>query len=552
VKFIVEKPEQNLNITRTFMNRISSALVLILLILLCNNSYSQFLTGPQRRTVNEALLELINDYENYSRFTSSNTGINETYVNLFTNLFEKNALLYNDILPSNKVSDPTGIAEYIDIFRKYYPNGIGVKLHNLLFDAPLNIANNNYRINAALTKEIYGYTWTNINYTDTIPLIFTIGFQMSGNTISDMKILRISGDTRGRFMKFRVFKVITFKPVEDAEIRIDSKLSRTNSLGIASIENIDPGKTHTLTISKEPYRNIVYSNLDIDKYIEANNNNNHQRMKYGYYDPNEFIYFMNTINFIFTPILSFNIPGIKTISSEGQNSDIKLYNMKEKGSFSPRFGARIGVYLFRTPGLDLSLNAGVEKNYIRASYSFDSCHTEIMIQDGNGLYSRSIDLYDHQQKITLNFTEFPFLISVNFKRFKNFDVGADFGIRLSYLKKSNCKMKSGYSTSDLFQQSDTVIAKEYHDFVSDKKSFAYQIGLNICREIYPSLKVYASPMLFLYNNDLISNQTTKPIISSDGEINNILFTYKKSSLQYVALEFGLMYNFSSIKRKNKQ
>jgi len=534
------------------MNKSLFSLVLILILMSLNNAYCQSLSTSQRRTINETLLKLMKDYEKSSRFNSNNTGIDETYISQFNGLFDKNASLYNDILPSNKVSDPVSIREYVEIFRKYYPNGVMVKLHNLLFDTPLNNTPNNYKVNVSALKEIYAYTLTNVKYTDTIPLIFSISFKISENNIADMKILNITGDPRGRFLKFRVFKILTLKPVEDVEIKIDSKSTKTNDRGSASIENIDPAKTHILSISKEPYKKIVYTNLNIDKFIEGNTNKNHQRMKYDYYDPNEFIYFLNTLNFTLTPLISVSIPGLKTIRSEGQNKNLEIYNMKEKGSLSPRLGVQLGVTLFRTHNIDFLLKAGIDKNFIRSSYSFDSCLNKVMVSDFHGPYTRTILMYDQEQKITMNFTEFPILISINCRRFKKFEIGAEFGIRFSYLSKSSCSIKSGYSTRDPFQKSDTVLTKDYHSFVPASRFFAFQFDLRISREIYPSLYLYASPTLFLYKNALIDNNGTQDILTPDKNINNILLTYKRSKLQYVALEFGLRYNFNSINLRKKQ
>jgi predicted neuraminidase len=59
-------------------------------------------------------------------------------------------------------------------------------------------------------------------------------------------------------------------------------------------------------------------------------------------------------------------------------------------------------------------------------------------------------------------------------------------------------------------------------------------------------------MLFLYNKDLMNNSVPEDILSSDEKINNILYTYKRSKLQYLALEFGLIYNFNSINLNKKQ
>lgn len=533
------------------ITRISLTTILTFFIVSFNQSYCQSLTSNQRRIVNEALLNVINDYENYSRFTTDNKSISENYISQFSDLFDKNASLYLDILPSNKVSDAVNLTQYISIFKKYYSNGIGVKLHNILFDMPVYLTDGYYKINVELDKEIYGYNKTKVNYRDTIPLVFNIGFKASGNNISDVKILGITGERRGRFLKFRIFKFLTLKPVENAEIKLDSKLSRTNKQGMANIEDINPDKKHILTISSEPYKRIVYSNLDIDEYIEGNTSKKQERLKYDYYDPNEFIFFMNTLNFTLTPVVSFNIPGLKTVVSEGRNNELELDNLRERGSFSPRVGIRFGITLFRTNNIDFSINAGFEKNFIRAAYLFDTCHIENLVVDPvHGLYIRSDDLYDFKQKITLNFTDFPLFISVNYKHFRDIDIGANFGIRFTNLNKSTSKIKTGFSSIIAFDTINTVKTKNYNGFVSETRFLTYQLGFSICKEIRPSVKIYAGPTFFFYNKKFLKNEVVlEDIISPDGEINNLLHTYKSSKIQCIALEFGVIYNFNSLNLK---
>jgi len=387
---------------------------LLLLLLAANRLQCQSLNSRQLRNINEELLELINDYESYSRFTVDNKRINENYISLFTDLFESTALLYNDILPSNKVSDPVNVSQYVSIFNNYYPNGVGIKLHNILFDTPFHIENNRYKVNAELSKEIYGYTNTNVYYRDTIPLILTLGFSISGDVVSDIKILGISGEPRGRFLKFRVLKFITLKPLDDAQIRIDSKRVHTNSQGIARIDDIEPGKKHSLTISSDSYKSIAFRNIDVDKFIEENTEKNHHKLKLPYYDQNEYIFLVNTLNFTLSPIVSFGMPGLKTIVSEGQSNGLEFENLRERGNISPRFGIRLGIFLFKTSPIDFSLNTGIEKNYIRATYTFDTCR----ITNYPDHLSEVIDLYNYKQKITLSFTDFPILFSLDYKKIK--------------------------------------------------------------------------------------------------------------------------------------
>ena len=536
---------KNLKIQIKSMTKVSITTFLILLLFPFNRSLSQSLTSIQIREINEQLLELINDYESYSRFTADNKRINENYISLFTDLFESKALLYNDILPSNKVSDPVNVSQYIRIFDNYYANGVGIKIHNILFDLPIYIGNYKYEVNAEISKEIYGYTNTNVYYRDTIQLVLTFGFSVSGNNISDTKILGISGDARGRFMKLRVLKFITMKPIENSQIRMDSKRVHTNSQGIARIDGIEPGKKHNLTISTDYYKPLVFQNIDIDEFIEGNTDRNHRKLRLSYYDQNEIIFLTNTLNFTLSPIVSFGIPGLKTIVSEGQSNGLEFENLRERGSVSPRLGIRFGIILLKTKLFDFSLITGIEKNFIRASYSFDTCR----IENSPSHPSAVIDLYNFKQKITLNFTDFPVLVSLDYKKIKAFDINANLGIRFSSLNKSNCSIKSSLAIDSFFEGADTLTAK-YSDFHSVNRFFTFQAGFSLSKEILPSVEIFAGPTVFFNKSNWFENENvTDGMLTPDEQLNNLLITYTKSSIHYVALEFGIIYNFNTIHLK---
>ncbi|MBP7508694.1 MAG: hypothetical protein KA807_12810 [Prolixibacteraceae bacterium] len=517
----------------------------ILLLIPFKRTESQTLTAAQLRTVNGALLELINDYESYSRFSSDNQRINENYISLFTDLFDNEALLYNDIVPSNKVSDPVTLSQYISIFKQYFRTGAGVRLFNILFDNPELLANGKYRVKADLVKEIYGRTNNNVYYKDTIPLTFTFNLSISGNNIRDIRIMEITGKEKGRFLKFRIMKFLTLKPLENAEIKIDSRIEKTDSKGNAIIEDIDPNKMHNLSVSCSPYKQIEYSNIDIDEFIKGNTYRKHQILRLPYYDQNEMIVFMNTLNFSIAPVLSLSLPGMNTIMSKEQSSDLEFANLRERGSFSPRIGLRFGISLLRTNYFDLSLNTGIEKNYIRTAYMFDTCR--IIILENHQL--EVTDIYNLKQKITLNFTDVPLFISVDYKGFRDFVIGTELGIRFSRLNKSTSSVSSGYASNDFYDSTGTLTA-EYHNFHSRNRFLSYQLGLTISKEILPSLKIYGGPTLFIFTKNWLENeQESGELLSSDKQLNNILNTYKRSELKYVAIEFGIKYNFSSIKLK---
>jgi hypothetical protein len=527
------------------MTKPSTIIVSLILLLPVCRSFSQSLNGAQLKEVNQALLEKIDDYERYSRFTTDNMKINESYISLFADLFDDNAQLYNDIVPSNKVSDPLGVTQYLNTLMNYYPTGVGVRLHNILFDRPSYQGNDRYEVNAELSKEIYGYTNTKVYYRDTIPLLIKLGFGISGNNITDIKILGISGEQRGRFLKLRVLKFLTLRPVENSRIRIDSKITHTDFQGIARIDDIDPIKRHNLIISHDTYKPIVYPKIDIDEFIDGNTVSKHNRLRLKYYDQNEFIFFMNTLNYSIAPVLSFGVPGLKTIASGGQTSELEFENLRERGRISPRLGMRFGVILLKTSSMDLSLNTGIEKNYIRAAYMFDTCRIEIFPAQSTEV----TDFYSFKQKITLNFTDFPLSLSLDYKKIKNFEIGAIFGVRFSNLKKSYSTVRSGYAANGMYEAADTLTTK-YHNFHSESKLVSFQVGLNISKEIMPSVKVYAGPSVFFYNKNWLENEiVSSEMLSSDLRVNNILNTYSDSKVQYVGLEFGIQYNFNTIRLK---
>jgi hypothetical protein len=106
--------------------------------------------------------------------------------------------------------------------------------------------------------------------------------------------------------------------------------------------------------------------------------------------------------------------------------------------------------------------------------------------------------------------------------------------------------------SDPSPQPETILTEDYYNFVPESKFFTYQFGLRIGREIGHSLSIYASPTLFMYNKDLMNNKEANNILTTDDKINNILFTYTRNKLQYIAIEFGLKYNFNSINLRKKQ
>lgn len=523
----------------------------VLLVFSTNLINCQDLSGPQKRMINEALLELISKYENYSRFTSDNRTFNAEYEDGFIGLFEKNAPVYLDILPSNKVSDVVSINDYISIFKKHYGKGVGVNVRNILLGKPVHSDGGNYTADIELIKEIYGFTKTNVNYSDAVSLVITAGFRLAGNKIDDVRILKISGDRIGRFLKFQIRKFPTNRPVKNAEIRIDSKRTYTDSDGKAVIKDINPERKQTLIISHELYPQIVKSDLDIDQYIENNTVDDQKKLKQDYFDQNEFIYSLNTLNFHVSPVMGISLPGTKTIVSEGPEKIPGMGNLEQRAAISPRVGIRAGISLWRTGGTDISVAMGIEESFIRSAFLFDTCIVNSFAGiPVNGETYNQITLYDHTQRITLSLTEIPLLVSFSQKINKNYEIGANMGVRFSFVNSSRCRVESGLSASSATSSIDTLITDKQKNFVTKSKFMSYQFGITLSRQIKPSLKIYAGPVLLFYQKELLNNENpSNRILSQTGSFNNILYTYNESKLKYISLEFGLKYSFSSINFK---
>lgn len=519
---------------------------------------AQTLSSKQRRLINEAVLDFLDQYGKYSTFSYDNAGITDSYVASFIALFDDEAFIYNDVIPSNKISDTMKPADYADLVRKYYSSGIGVRLNDLLFDTPRMMSGNSYLMDVELSKEIFGFSKTNVYYRDTIPLAMTIGFVFDGSMAKDLKILRISGSPTGRFIKFRVLKMFTLKPIVNARVSIDAKSQYSNYEGLASFTDIKPDRVLSLRITYDDYRPIHRSGITIDRFLEENTDAFHRRLNLDYYDPNEVIYAMSPFSFSLTPLVSFAIPGFKTITGLDQNEVLDFDNYRVRSSLSPRIGLLVGMKVFTYESISLSLKAGIEKSFISGSFLFDNYHKERPdIDDNDEGYTRMVDLNDHKQRITLSMTEFPILLSASYSGFSEFEIMGTVGVRFSSLSKSSDLIKSELSVSGDYPQFDTVYTENYYDFKtikikersnfsSEKKFFGIQFGFAVSREILPSVRAYAGPTVILYNKDYFTNSSVVDILTPDEKVNNILYTYRSSKMKYVSLELGLIYNFNTI------
>lgn len=130
---------------------------------------AQTLSGKQRRLINEAVLGFLDQYGNYSTFSYDNAGISDSYTAGFISLFNDDSFIYNDIIPSNKISDSIRPTDYSELVRRYYASGIGVRLNDILFDTPWMSSDSSYLMDVELSKEIFGFSKTNVYYRDTIP-----------------------------------------------------------------------------------------------------------------------------------------------------------------------------------------------------------------------------------------------------------------------------------------------------------------------------------------------------------------------------------------------
>ena len=519
---------------------------------------AQTLSGKQRRLINEAVLGFLDQYGNYSTFSYDNAGISDSYTAGFISLFNDDSFIYNDIIPSNKISDSIRPTDYSELVRRYYASGIGVRLNDILFDTPWMSSGSSYLMDVELSKEIFGFSKTNVYYRDTIPLSLTIGFVFDGSKVKDLKILKISGSPLGRFIKFRVLEMFTLKPIVNARVSLDGKYQYSDYEGIASFTDIKPDRRLALSITYDDYRPIIRSEINIDRFLEENTDGFHRKLKLDYYDPNEVIYSMSPFSFSLTPLVSFAMPGFKTITARDQNDALDFDNYRVRSGLSPRIGLLAGMKIFRYETVNLSLKAGIEQSFISGTFLFDNYHREHPdIDDNDDSYTRMIDLNDHKQRITLSMTEFPILLSVSYNGFTEFDLMGTVGIRFSSLSKSSNTIRSEFSVSGKYPQFDTVYTMNYHDFKtinikerstfpSGRKFYGVQFGIAVSREIIPSVRAYLGPTVILYNKEYFANSSVVDVLTPDEKVNNILYTYRSSKMKYISLELGLIYNFNAI------
>ena len=117
-------------------NKINIVVIVILFISSGNELLAQDLTNPQRRYINLQVYSLLENYTRYGRLSSNYSTIDENYLREFSSLFDPSARVFNDILPYNQMDHRISVDEYLTLAGKYYPSGIGLRLHNIQIDIP--------------------------------------------------------------------------------------------------------------------------------------------------------------------------------------------------------------------------------------------------------------------------------------------------------------------------------------------------------------------------------------------------------------------------------
>ena len=136
-------------------------ILLIVAIFLMPNLFAQSIkfSKKEQRELSYVIDSIIGELEIYSTFTEDDEQLSEYYIIKFKSLFEKNALIFNDLEKNNVRENLLSTKDYITTVKNLYPNGIGVKYYNIIKTFKgCKKQNANCYVKINLDKEIYGYS----------------------------------------------------------------------------------------------------------------------------------------------------------------------------------------------------------------------------------------------------------------------------------------------------------------------------------------------------------------------------------------------------------
>lgn len=484
--------------------------------------------------IKEKALLSISEYEALIDFNSTEKR------QAFEGLFHlPGTLIFNDVMPENKLSEKVTPAQYIKLIQKYYTNlgfkEVGIYAKEM---STVSVENEYAMLSINAKKYVNSITRYNVIYTDTFLVRFDFIYYFNNNTC---KIYGISSaEKRGEYLLVypQYQSLFKTKNLAGDSIRISDEVFEVNKVGYVMLKNVNENSELLFQpLDKRVYFNIYKKKEHLPIWKKNRSAVDKNVIKINFRNWTSFIEFNYQTSINNRSPVNIQTDTLGIITTTGSTfSNFILFNFTRKVAPRGYWSIKLGA------GADVLNYSSYMENNVSSSPTTDPNQEE---------YIRINRVYDVHVKHHLSYITIPFIIEKGFSFGKNsFFVNGAYYTMLNYSSRYNLDANAIYS-GKYIQFNDLLLQeKGSYDFglynfqlrnsylMVDRMIFAYGFGVGYSRLLtrkihfdvaynYRTSKEY----IFLENKQKLSESYT--------QINNLNNLNHRFYLDYVNLSFGL-------------
>ena len=533
-------------------------LLIVLIVHACTECFPQTYSNNERRLINLAVYELI---DNYKRILSSPESPNMTEE--FLKLFTDDALVYCDITPENRLDENITPQEYIEAVIKHF-NNLNFSILNLNIENPDKRGEEGL-VFISFSKVLFRVsTKYYLSLADSFKLNAVISFRIDKKKVSNLKFVEINPQQmQGKFMFYKVTDQKN-RNLENVKITVFAtgfnQTALTDERGTAFMRDI-PSTFVKLTINDPDFKRFSKYNT-VDDILYPCKTVLLQENIPNFYNPNEYnirlIPKKMSLGFQYLTQLS-----DKSVfhATDFDNSFKEIKGLEFKNMTNKKVEFIFGYNLLKKKAYSLKINSGIGIHKIAEQIKTKSMRSELPNEeDGhNASYVRIIELTSIDEIINLSYYDIPAFISNSIKFSKRFSITLNTGIVYSVLN-------SGTYTSSFLKAQYSGLYAEYLDLIIAEKgvydyggfdpkpvenkdinfsdnNFSFAGSFFITYSPQGNLFVSAGPVYTIGTKNLIQPSSQNQVSRYDGELNTTLNIANSVKMKYTNLGLGLTYKF---------
>ena len=510
-----------------------------IVLLMCISSYSNAQIVPSdstSRVINAHSLQLISQYEDAMQFSKKSNF--DDFLKLF---HANNTLVFNDVMPHNKLQEKVTPSDYVQLIKKYYTDTSFVSVTV----EPYEVGVVTFEGNDVANLSILAYKYVNsiarsgIYYTDTFNVRFDIIYDFDTQSYEIVNIASV--DRRDSYMQvypqYRGF--LNKSNLKNDSIYVNGVMFPVNPLGYTQLKNVNL-KSEFLFV---PYhKDVMFKMYRVPDNIPIIKNKldlkkDKNLVKINFWKWMVFVDFQ--YHFIpdgSSPIKTINDTlGVNTMN-QGSFSNFIMLNItrrvSNKGYWAVKFGGGADVFNYQ---LNLA-----------------SQHSKYLAIDPDGdSYLRINKVFNIRETHNLVYATAPFILQKGFTFGKNsVYIQAIYYLMLKYSSKYNMDAKATYSGfyEQLFNL--TISENGIYDFgtydfklrgislMPKSMVSSYGIGIGYNRQL--SRKAYFDFGLnYRTSNTYLFQEDPKRLSDSYLGLNSLTNLNHQLKIEYVNMNFGL-------------